>query len=118
MPAAVGVRSYRVDWAPTLSLFYAAVVERDEPFRGEMDSRLHGSTWTNRGTACFPRTVVAFARTRVALRPEQRPRRIELTSPSLSHESLAPRTASPAALAKALCVLVGNPCLFHTNSTT
>ncbi|MFJ5984400.1 NUDIX hydrolase [Lentzea sp. NPDC092896] len=35
MPAAVGVRSYRADWAPTLCLFYAAVIDRELPLSGE-----------------------------------------------------------------------------------
>ncbi|MGH3874017.1 MAG: NUDIX domain-containing protein [Pseudonocardiaceae bacterium] len=35
VPAAVSVRSYRPDWAPTLGLSYAAVVGRSLPLRGE-----------------------------------------------------------------------------------
>jgi 8-oxo-dGTP diphosphatase len=35
MPAAVAVRSFRADWAPTLSLSYGAVVSRDVPLGGE-----------------------------------------------------------------------------------
>lgn len=35
MPAAVAVRSFRADWAPTLSLSYGAVVGRDVPLGGE-----------------------------------------------------------------------------------
>lgn len=34
-PAAVAVRSFRADWAPTLSLSYGAVVGRDVPLGGE-----------------------------------------------------------------------------------
>lgn len=34
-PAAVAVRSFRSDWAPTLSLSYAAIVGRDVPLGGE-----------------------------------------------------------------------------------
>ncbi|WP_189159846.1 NUDIX hydrolase [Lentzea pudingi] len=34
-PAAVGVRSYRADWAPTLSLVYSVVVDRAVPLGGE-----------------------------------------------------------------------------------
>ncbi|SDD58323.1 hypothetical protein SAMN05216174_113149 [Actinokineospora iranica] len=34
-PAAVSVRSYRADWAPTLGLSYGAVVSRDVPLGGE-----------------------------------------------------------------------------------
>lgn len=34
-PAAVGVRSYRADWAPTLSLFYSVVVDRAVALGGE-----------------------------------------------------------------------------------
>lgn len=36
-PAAVAVRSFRSDWAPTLSLSYAAIVGRDEPLGGESE---------------------------------------------------------------------------------
>ncbi|MER7540719.1 NUDIX domain-containing protein [Streptomyces sp. NPDC097704] len=36
-PAAVTVRSYRADWAPTLGLSYAAIVERDVPLGGEQN---------------------------------------------------------------------------------
>lgn len=35
VPAAVAVRSFRVDWAPTLSLSYGAVVGRDLQLGGE-----------------------------------------------------------------------------------
>lgn len=35
VPAAVGVRSYRADWAPTLCLFYATVIDREVPLSGE-----------------------------------------------------------------------------------
>lgn len=35
MPAAVAVRSFRADWAPTLSLSYGAVISRDVPLGGE-----------------------------------------------------------------------------------
>lgn len=35
VPAAVAVRSFRADWAPTLSLSYVAVIDRDVPFCGE-----------------------------------------------------------------------------------
>ncbi|NKQ54563.1 NUDIX hydrolase [Amycolatopsis sp. K13G38] len=35
VPAAVAVRSFRADWAPTLSLSYGAVVGRDVPLGGE-----------------------------------------------------------------------------------
>jgi len=35
VPAAVAVRSFRADWAPTLSLSYAAVIGRDVPLGGE-----------------------------------------------------------------------------------
>lgn len=35
VPAAVAVRSFRADWAQTLSLSYGAVVGRDVPLRGE-----------------------------------------------------------------------------------
>jgi 8-oxo-dGTP diphosphatase len=34
-PAAVAVRSYRADWAPTLGLSYVAVIGRDLPLGGE-----------------------------------------------------------------------------------
>lgn len=34
-PAAVAVRSFRADWAPTLSLSYVAVIDRDVPLGGE-----------------------------------------------------------------------------------
>ncbi|WP_284748193.1 NUDIX domain-containing protein [Amycolatopsis sp. RTGN1] len=34
-PAAVAVRSFRTDWAPTLSLSYGAVIDRDLPLGGE-----------------------------------------------------------------------------------
>jgi 8-oxo-dGTP diphosphatase len=34
-PAAVAVRSYRSDWAPTLGLSYAAIVDSSRPLRGE-----------------------------------------------------------------------------------
>ncbi|MFD0371105.1 NUDIX hydrolase [Streptomyces sp. NPDC127114] len=48
-PAAVAVRSYRADWAPTLGLSYAAVVGREVPLGGEQGQpaawfRLDG-TW-------------------------------------------------------------------------
>lgn len=33
--AAVAVRSFRSDWAPTLSLSYGAVIGRDQPLGGE-----------------------------------------------------------------------------------
>lgn len=35
VPAAVAVRSYRVDWAPTLSLSYGVVIDRDVSLGGE-----------------------------------------------------------------------------------
>jgi 8-oxo-dGTP diphosphatase len=35
VPAAVAVRSFRADWAPTLSLSYGAVIDRDLPLGGE-----------------------------------------------------------------------------------
>lgn len=35
LPAAVAVRSFRADWAPTLSLSYGAVISRDVPLGGE-----------------------------------------------------------------------------------
>lgn len=35
VPAAVGVRSYRADWAPTLSLFYSVVFDRAVSLGGE-----------------------------------------------------------------------------------
>lgn len=35
LPAAVAVRSYRSDWAPTLGLSYVAVVDRAAPVVGE-----------------------------------------------------------------------------------
>lgn len=35
VPAAVAVRSFRADWAPTLSLSYGAVIGRDVPLLGE-----------------------------------------------------------------------------------
>lgn len=35
VPAAVAVRSFRTDWAPTLGLSYGAVVGRDVPLGGE-----------------------------------------------------------------------------------
>ncbi|MFI6099260.1 NUDIX domain-containing protein [Lentzea sp. NPDC051213] len=35
VPAAVAVRSFRADWAPTLSLSYGAVVSRQMPLGGE-----------------------------------------------------------------------------------
>jgi 8-oxo-dGTP diphosphatase len=35
VPAAVAVRSYRADWAPTLGLSYGAVLGRDVPLGGE-----------------------------------------------------------------------------------
>jgi 8-oxo-dGTP diphosphatase len=35
VPAAVTVRSYRVDWSPTLGLSYATVIDRDVPLGGE-----------------------------------------------------------------------------------
>jgi 8-oxo-dGTP diphosphatase len=35
VPAAVAVRSFRADWAPTLSLSYGAVIDRDVPLGGE-----------------------------------------------------------------------------------
>jgi 8-oxo-dGTP diphosphatase len=35
VPAAVAVRSYRADWAPTLSLSYGAIIGRDVPLGGE-----------------------------------------------------------------------------------
>lgn len=35
VPAAVSVRSYRPDWAPTLGLSYAAVVDSSLPLHGE-----------------------------------------------------------------------------------
>jgi 8-oxo-dGTP diphosphatase len=35
VPAAVAVRSYRADWAPTLGLSYGAVIGRDVPLGGE-----------------------------------------------------------------------------------
>lgn len=35
VPAAVSVRSYRPDWAPTLGLSYAAVVDSSLPLSGE-----------------------------------------------------------------------------------
>jgi 8-oxo-dGTP diphosphatase len=37
VPAAVTVRSHRVDWSPTLGLSYAAVIHDDVPLRGERD---------------------------------------------------------------------------------
>jgi 8-oxo-dGTP diphosphatase len=36
-PAAVVVRTYRADWAPTLGLSYGAVIGRNVPLRGEID---------------------------------------------------------------------------------
>jgi len=36
-PAAVVVRTYRADWAPTLGLSYGAVISRDAPLGGEVD---------------------------------------------------------------------------------
>jgi 8-oxo-dGTP diphosphatase len=35
IPAAVAIRSFRADWAPTLSLSYGAVIDRDLPLTGE-----------------------------------------------------------------------------------
>jgi len=35
VPAGVAVRSFRADWAPTLSLSYVAVIDRDVPLSGE-----------------------------------------------------------------------------------
>ena len=35
VPAAVAVRSFRADWAPTLSLSYGAIIGRDVPLSGE-----------------------------------------------------------------------------------
>jgi 8-oxo-dGTP diphosphatase len=43
-PAAVAVRSFRADWAPTLSLSYGAVIGRDVPLGGE---RGQPSTWVD-----------------------------------------------------------------------
>uniref|UniRef100_UPI0039BF732A NUDIX domain-containing protein n=1 Tax=Lentzea alba TaxID=2714351 RepID=UPI0039BF732A len=64
-PTAVGVRSYRADWAPTLSLFYSVVVDRAVALGGgKAGSRRDGSAWTTQGTACFPRIEVAFAHAR------------------------------------------------------
>jgi 8-oxo-dGTP diphosphatase len=37
LPAAVRIRSYRRDWAPTLNLTYVAVVDREVPLRPEPD---------------------------------------------------------------------------------
>lgn len=36
-PAAVAIRSFRADWAPTLSLSYCAIISRDAPLRGEKE---------------------------------------------------------------------------------
>ncbi|MFC0552576.1 NUDIX domain-containing protein [Planotetraspora thailandica] len=35
IPAAVSIRSYRSDWAQTLGLSYAAIMDRNVPLRGE-----------------------------------------------------------------------------------
>jgi 8-oxo-dGTP diphosphatase len=35
VPAAVAVRAFRADWAPTLSLSYGAVIDRELPLTGE-----------------------------------------------------------------------------------
>lgn len=49
VPAAVAVRSFRADWAPTLSMSYAAVIGRDVPLGGEKGQPSRwvdlGETW-------------------------------------------------------------------------
>lgn len=53
-PAAVGVRSYRADWAPTLSLFYSAVVDRAVPLGGESGQPPRWVSLDDRWDSMFP----------------------------------------------------------------
>lgn len=53
-PAAVAVRSYRVDWSPTLGLSYAAIVGRDVPLGGEQGQPAAWFRLDEEWTSVFP----------------------------------------------------------------
>lgn len=56
-PAAVAVRSFRADWAPTLSLSYAAVVNHDVPLIGEAGQPPRWFGLTDEWDSVFPADV-------------------------------------------------------------
>jgi ADP-ribose pyrophosphatase YjhB (NUDIX family) len=63
IPAAAAVRSFRADWAPTLSLSYGAVIDRDLPLGGEMRPAIEvESPGRGLGQRVFPRIASASAR--------------------------------------------------------
>lgn len=76
VPAAVSVKSYRADWAPTLGLSYAAIVDRSLPVSGETDQPAAWIPLEHDWEGAFPEDrprVRAFARrlasTRAATAP-------------------------------------------------
>ncbi|MFE7576929.1 NUDIX domain-containing protein [Streptomyces sp. NPDC057521] len=53
-PAAVGVRSYRADWLPTLGLSYAAIVDLSLPVMGESGQPAVWTPLENNWDGAFP----------------------------------------------------------------
>lgn len=54
VPAAVAVRSYRADWAPTLGLSYGAVISRDVPLAGESGQPTRWVNLAEKWESAFP----------------------------------------------------------------